>query len=74
MTLLPIVLVGFIVIAGLSALLAGLFENYGLLQLSGLAFAGLLVVAVVVFGGDIISWFSEEMPDLTPIGPSDGGQ
>lgn len=73
MTLLAVLVIS-IVVVGVGALIAGMFENYGFLQLCGLAFIGLLTVVVILYAGDIISWFSTEMPDFTRTGPSDGGR
>lgn len=73
MTLLAVLVIS-IVVVGVGALIAGMFENYGFLQLCGLAFIGLLTIVVILYAGDLISWFSTEMPGLTRTGPSDGGR
>ena len=73
MTLLVVLVAGTVVV-GVAAMIAGLFGNYGLLKLCGLAFIGLLTIAVMLYARYIISWFSTGMPDITPLGPSDGGR
>lgn len=73
MTLLAVLVIG-IVVVGIAAMIAGLFNNYGLLKLCGLACIGLLTITVMLYARDIIPWFTTGMPDLTPLSPSDGGR